>query len=803
MNRELIRILVIEDNPADAALIREQLRECGEARFELLYAARASAARTMLQSPGLDLILADLGLPDAQGIESFRVIRAMAPSIPIVVLTGLHDDAIGLMAVREGAQDYLAKGSIVGPLLARTIRYAIERHRSENALRVIAHAVSAKTGEQFFRSLAEQLAATLAVEYVFLSEIADPLSGKARTLAAWVNGAAVENFDWSWQGEPAERVVASDPPGQAFSLGVGLPAIFPAARLVRDFKAVSYLGVPLRSADGHVTGLLEIASKRPLPSTSIFESTLRIFAARTGSELERTHAASAVGEWKTRYEVAILAGGLILYDWDAATHTIVWGGNTDESLGYSAEELATHVDWVSLVHPDDRADYLAELDRSMSTRTPFHAEYRLRHRLGHDLAVEDNGFFRRDSRGGMDLMIGFIADITERRRLEDQLRHSQKMDAVGQLAGGLAHDFRNLLMAINGHLSLAKAAIPRDHPVQESLDQIAEASLQAGGITNALLTFTHKSPTLKQPVQLTSIVEQAARLFRRTLPANILLEVRPGSAEPWVNADATQIQQAIMNLAINAADAMPNGGTLRLSIDTPDAGPGPTSPGPAGLVRLIVQDTGIGMSHAVRNRIFEPYFTTKPRGQGTGLGLSITHSILKEHGGHIQAESEPGKGTAFTILLPAIEPSTRRADSPTAAISRVGTGRTAMVACAHSLVRSLVASMLASSGFSVLQHDGGPTLLNTPGERRDALSLLVLDLDQNPGPSSNERRVPAVPAWIRDQMPHLEILLITSQHEPPTHADPLVRVLRKPFQVADLCLALADLAQARLTAVVV
>lgn len=798
MTAEPIRILVIEDNPADAALIREHLGECGDSRFEVYCAANVSAARGTLQAPFPDLILADLGLPDAQGIDSFRIIRAMAPSVPIVVLTGLHDDAIGLMAVREGAQDYLAKGSIVGPLLARTILYAIERHRSENALRVIAHAVSAKTGEQFFRSLVEQLAATLAVECVFLSEITDTSSGNARTLAAWVDGSAVENFVWSWRGEPAERVVASAPPGQPFGQGIGLPEFFPHARLIRDFKAVSYLGVALLSADGQVRGLLEIASKRSLPSTSIFESTLRIFAARAGSELERTQATSAVGEWKTRYEAAIVAGGLILYDWDAVTHTIVWGGNTDESLGYSAEELATHVDWVSLIHLDDRADYLAELDRSMSTRTPFHAEYRVRHRLGHDLAVEDNGFFRRDSRGGMDLMIGFIADITERRRLEDQLRHSQKMDAIGQLAGGLAHDFRNLLMAINGHLSLAKAAIPPDHPVQESLDQIAEASLQAGGITNALLTFTHKSPTLKQPVPLTSILEQTARLFRRTLPANILLDVRPGTADPWVNADATQIQQAIMNLAINAADAMPNGGVLTLAIDTPVHDTALAVPGPAGLVRLLVKDTGIGMSALVRNRIFEPYFTTKPRGQGTGLGLSITHSILKEHDGHIKAESEPGKGTAFTILLPAIEPSTRRTDSPHPVIPRVGSGRTAMVACPHSLVRSVVASMLTSSGFSVLQSDGGTSMLALFHERRDALSLLVLDLDVNV--DSAERGGRIFPGWIRDHMPHVEIILITSQHEPLTIADPLVRVLKKPFQVADLGSALADLAQTRLSA---
>lgn len=817
MNPELTRILIVEDNLADAALIREHLRESFCCDFELTHVSRASAARPMLQGQGQrqgqvprhgqgqvpDLILADLGLPDAQGIESFRLIHAMAPTIPIVVLTGLHDEAMGLLAVREGAQDYLSKSTITGPLLARTIRYAIQRHRSENALRVIAHAVSAKTGEQFFRTLVEQLAATLEVELVFLSEIADPALGQAKTLAAWVEGKEVPNFVWSWHNEPARRVVARSPASldqpdapdssldRAFGQGTGLATAFPNARLVREFRADSYLGVPLLSSDGQVRGLLEVASKHPLPDTSVFESTLRIFAARASGELERAHAIAAIGEWKSRYESAILASGQILYDWDAVTHSIIWGGNTDETLGYTAEELATHTDWLSLVHPDDRKEYLAELDRSLEFHTSFHLEYRVRHRLGHNLSVEDNGYFRRDSRGGTDLMIGFIADITERKRLEDQLRHSQKMDAIGQLAGGLAHDFRNLLMAINGHISLAQAAIPRDHPVQESLAQIAEASQQAGGITNALLTFTHKSPTLKQPVQLTTIVEQAARLFRRTLPANIILEVRTGTSEPWVNADATQIQQAVMNLAINAADAMPKGGTLTVTIDTLPFDPDIVASSRAGVVRLVVRDTGLGMSPEIKDRIFEPYFTTKPRGQGTGLGLSITHSILKEHGGQIKADSELGKGTAFTILLPAIEPSCRRTDAPAPSISRVGSGRTAMVACAHSLVRSVVASMLATSGFSVLQAETGQAALGFSRERRDTLSLLVLDLD------SCTHEVGDLAGAIRSQMPHLELLFITSQPESFTTSDPLTRVLRKPFQVTDLAAALADLAQAR------
>jgi len=724
-----------------------------------------------------------------------------------MVLTGLHDDEMGLLAVREGAQDYLSKAAITAPLLARTIRYAIERHRSENALRIVAEAVSAKTGEQFFRTLVEQLAATLDVDLVFLSEISDLATANASTLAAWVRRREVPNFVWNWRDEPAERIVTDSirahtsdhrggpPHSRAFGQVAGLANSFPNARIVREFHADSYLGVPICSADGQLHGLLEIASQRPLPATSVFESTLRIFAARAGSELERSRATSAINEWKSRYEAAIRAGGQVLYDWDALTHSIVWGGNTEEVLGYSAEELATHVDWLSLVHPEDRPGYLAELERSLASRTPFHLEYRVRHRLGHDLAVEDNGYFRPDSRGGTDLMIGFIADITERKRLEDQLRHSQKMDAIGQLAGGLAHDFRNLLMAINGHISLAKAAIPRDHPVQDSLAQIAEASHQAGGITNALLTFTHKSPTLKQPVQLTSIVEQAAKLFRRTLPANITLDVRTDAAESWVNADATQIQQAVTNLAINAADAMPKGGTLTMSVDTiPDPAKS-SNPGTddgndvaSDLVRLIIRDTGIGMSAEVKNRIFEPYFTTKPRGQGTGLGLSITHSILNEHGGHIKADSEPGKGTAFTIVFPAAEPATRRADAPAAPIHRVGTGRTAMIACAHSLVRSVVASMLSSSGFSVLQADTPQAALNMPADRREKLSLLVIDVN------ATSAGTVELAAEVRARAPHLEILLVTSHPDSLPHFDGLTRVLRKPFQVADLTAVLSELA---------
>ena len=264
-----------------------------------------------------------------------------------------------------------------------------------------------------------------------------------------------------------------------------------------------------------------------------------------------------------------------------------------------------------------------------------------------------------------------VTDATQRRQLEDQLRQAQKMEAVGTLASGIAHDFNNLLTAIYGYTELAKTFLPGDSPAVESLNMVEQAARQASGVTRSLLTFSRKAPGHKQVLNLTVVINDTVRLLRHVLPASIEVEqIIPPGFDGWVNADAMQLQQVLMNLAVNARDAMPDGGRLGISLHHEPATPAAGSAGPAGAADgsavLVVEDSGIGMSEETQARIFDPFFTTKPRGQGTGLGMAIIHGIITNHGGTIHVDSKEGRGTRVTVTLPRAEPAPAPPSEPDA-----------------------------------------------------------------------------------------------------------------------------------------
>jgi len=255
-------------------------------------------------------------------------------------------------------------------------------------------------------------------------------------------------------------------------------------------------------------------------------------------------------------------------------------------------------------------------------------------------------------------MIGVATDVTEQRALEEQLRQAQKMEAMGQLASGVAHDFNNLLTVISGQSQLMRQDLGASHPSLRSLDAIDQAAEQASSITRALLTYSRKAQTEKQPVELRRVLEESAQLFRPMLPTSIAFELELPEREIVLWCDRVQLQQSILNLAFNARDAMPEGGTLRIVASFVDEREAAGFLGEGveqqHFARVEVSDTGLGMEPHVRDQVFEPFFTTKRKGKGTGLGLAVTHGIVVEHGGKIKVESKPGHGSTFTLLLPSL-----------------------------------------------------------------------------------------------------------------------------------------------------
>jgi two-component system, cell cycle sensor histidine kinase and response regulator CckA len=322
-------------------------------------------------------------------------------------------------------------------------------------------------------------------------------------------------------------------------------------------------------------------------------------------------------------------------------------------------------------------------------------------------------------------------DITERRRLESQLRHAQKMDAIGQLAGGVAHDFNNVLTAIIGYGSLLLLKMKGDDPLRTHVDQILASSERAAGLTQGLLSFSRKKDLTLRPVSLSEIAIRVEKLLHRLIGEDIELKTIVPVQDMRVMGDSGQIEQVLINLATNARDAMPGGGVLTIELDRTKLDIdfkktyGYGKPGAYAL--LSVMDTGKGMDEETRERIFEPFFTTKEPGKGTGLGLSIVYGIVKQHNGYINVASTPGSGTTFSIYLPLTTADAARPEHSSALPSDRGT-ETILLAEDDAEVRSLAKSVLEEFGYTVIESVDGEEAVKKFKQNRDSVHLLVLDV---------------------------------------------------------------------------
>jgi PAS domain S-box-containing protein len=329
--------------------------------------------------------------------------------------------------------------------------------------------------------------------------------------------------------------------------------------------------------------------------------------------------------------------------------------------------------------------------------------------------------------------VGIIRDISERRKLEDQLRHSQKMEAIGQLAGGVAHDFNNILTAIIGYGSILHRKMEKNDPLRINVEHMLASADRAAHLTYSLLAFSRKQILDPRHVDLNDIIARVENLLRRVIGEDIELKTSLKKGPVTVNADSGQIEQVLMNLATNARDAMPRGGSFTIETDTlylDEAFARVHGYGEAGAYALVsVTDTGTGMDEEMRKKIFEPFFTTKEVGRGTGLGLSIVYGIIKQHQGFINVYSEPGKGTAFKIYLPLLKPEIEK-KMPAAVYEEEpprGT-ETVLVAEDDDAVRELSRAVLEESGYMVIEAKDGADAVDKFMKNRDAVRLVILDM---------------------------------------------------------------------------
>ncbi len=325
----------------------------------------------------------------------------------------------------------------------------------------------------------------------------------------------------------------------------------------------------------------------------------------------------------------------------------------------------------------------------------------------------------------------FVVDTSEERKLRSQLFQAQKMDAIGRLAGGVAHDFNNLLQAIQGYAELVGFGLEKEDPRSAHMQVITSAARKAGELTQSLLAFSRRIERTVKPLDLNREISEVVRLLGRTLPKMVNMQLRLAEDVAIVHADPVGIQQVVMNLCLNARDAMPDGGTLlietsnrRLGKEYCDIHPGAVQ---GKHVLLSISDTGCGMTKEVVEQIFEPFFTTKETGKGTGLGLSVVYGIVKGHQGHILCYSEPGVGTDFRIYLPSVESEAEQKLDEELPTPRGGP-ETILLVDDEEWVRGFGRETLSRVGYTVLVAEDGRKGLELFKQERDRISLVILDL---------------------------------------------------------------------------
>jgi two-component system, cell cycle sensor histidine kinase and response regulator CckA len=672
MAADRIKVLLVEDGEAEARLIQELLAEARGMSFDVERVETLAAGLHRLKSGGIDLVLLDLGLPDSKGLETIRTMTAGGQNLPgIVVLSMLADEEVAVQAVQMGAQDYLIKGFFEPTVLARSLRYAVERARTDEALRRARSDLEAR--------------------------VADRTAELAKAVAAL-------------EAEVKER---------------------------RQTEAA------LRASQQLLQGIID-----------------------------NSGAVICVKDVDGRYLLV------------NQRFTELYRLSKDEALGRSDFE----------VFPPERAAASRAHDAQvLASDAPLQWE---------EISDQDDGphtyltmkFPLRTGENRIFATCSISTDITERKQLEAKLLEVQKLNSIGQLAGGVAHDFNNILTAIIGYAELVAHRVPRGNPVGSDVEQIQRAAERAARLTRQLLIFARRGVVEVTLINLNELTQHVLQLLRRLIGENIELSVNPGG-ELWpVMGDAGQFEQVLVNLAVNARDAMSKGG--RLSIETANVVVdeaylrGRRIALPLGdYVRLTVSDTGTGMKEETKAHLFEPFFTTKERGKGTGLGLATCHGIVKQSGGDIFCWSELGLGTVFTIYLPRSEGVPTSLNFAENGQILPGTG-TVLIVEDEPSVRAIAVRALEDGGYQVLEAENGVDALGVAADHPGGLDLVVTDLimPRMGGRELVER--------LRMNQPNLKALYTsgyaeegeTELHIPPEEAD----FIHKPFTGSSLALRVRE-----------
>jgi len=701
---EPLNILFIEDRHDDFLLVERHLKQNGLSAN----CCRVDSIEEIKKATGSenwDLVLADYSVPQLSFADSLPLIFKSNPDVPVIMVTGSVGEEKAAEILRLGVIDFVLKDN-----LARLVP-AIERGMSDAADRRGKRAAeeALRQSEELYRSLFSNM----------------------------LNGFA--HCHMIFDGEtPLDFVYLNV--NDAFERQTGLKNVV-GKRVTEVIPGIKESDPGLFDVYGRValTGNSEqfeiyVETLKQWFWISVYSPVREHFITVFDVITERRLAEKNLAESEERLSLALRGANDGLWDWNLKTNKLYFSPRWKSMLGYADEELEDCYDtWERLLHPEDIEPTIALLRDFQEGRVvKFEVEFRMRHKEGHYVDILSRAFQLYDDNGKTLRMVGTHVDITERNKLEEQFRQAQKMEAVGQLAGGVAHDFNNILTAIIGYSHLILPQVTGKDRVINYIENIIESSERAAALTQSLLAFCRKQAVNLAVIDISEVIKESEAFLRRMIREDIVLKINCTGDPLTVMADRGQIEQVIMNLATNARDAMPNGGklfmdTLPVTLDQEFVES--HGYGNAGEYVLIsVSDSGVGMNKETQSHIFEPFFTTKELGKGTGLGLSMAYGTVKKHDGFINVYSEPGTGTTFKIYLPRVQATVQVGKKETRVVAPLSGGtETILIGEDDEALRRLATNVLNHHGYRVIEAVDGQDAVDKFIEYGDSIHLVILD----------------------------------------------------------------------------
>ncbi|MCW5316040.1 response regulator [Nostoc sp. KVJ3] len=694
MAGKILKVLLVEDNPGDVVLLQEFLKEVTTVVVDLMPVERLSEAINYLAKEIFDVILLDLSLPDSQGLETFVIAHHQAKATPIIVLTGINDETLAISAMQEGAQDYLVKGQVTGDLLVRSMRYAIERQRADNALRQSEERfrVALKNSPIFVYNQDRDLRYT----WVY-----NPPSGLTVEEILGKQDLDIIPVEDAQRLTTIKRRVLTTCIGTREEVSI----------TIQDTTRYYDLTVePLRNESQEIVGVtcasIDISEKQAARrERKSAEEKIREQAAL----LDVTTDAICVRDLNNQI-IFWNKGAETLFGWQA---TEVWGKNASELL---YDEPSPEIE-AALLQVISKGKWQGELTKLTKTDK--------------EILVASRWSIVCDEQGKPKSILTVDTDITEKKHLEAQLFRAQRLESIGTLASGIAHDLNNILTPILAGAQLLPLKFPDADERTHHLLEILETNARRGAdLVKQVLSFARGVEGKRITLQLRHLIVEVAKILKETFPKSIEVSTDILQDLWMVSGDSTQLHQVLMNLCVNARDAMPNGGSLSISAENLlidenyarmnlEAKEGP-------YILITVSDDGVGIPKEILDRIFEPFFTTKDVGQGTGLGLSTVLGIIKSHGGFVNVYSEPEGGTSFQVYLPAVEG--METITPEELPPQTGHGELILLVDDEVAIQEITKTSLETHNYKTLIASDGIEAIALYAQNQDKISAVLMDI---------------------------------------------------------------------------